>query len=181
MLAGDLAETLRSGPSSAAELVERLIRGLERSQHDLRDVMRGLSPVSIDAEGLMAALSDLANRTKHEDKLTCVFDCPAPVLVKDNLVATHLYLIAQEAVHNAVKHARCRHIRISVESNHLLVLSVQDDGLGILDHPADDHGGLGLRIMRNRAAIIRATLTIEPWKAGGTVVTCTLPRTSHPS
>ena len=118
--------------------------------------MRGLLPVSVDAEGLMAALSDLANRTQQKDKVTCVFDCPEPVLVDDNLIATQLYLIAQEAVHNAVKHARCQNIRISVESDQLLVLRVQDDGIGIPDQPAENHGGLGLRIMRNRAAIIRA-------------------------
>ncbi len=108
--------------------------------------------------------------------MTCVFDCPEPVLVADNLIATHLYLIAQEAVHNAVKHARCQNIRISVESNHLLVLRVQDDGIGIPDQPTENHSGLGLRIMRNRAAIIGATLTIEPAKPAGTVVTCTLAR-----
>ena len=179
MLAGDLAETLRSDPSNASQLVERLVLGLQRSQQELRAVMRGLLPVSVDAEGLMAALSDLANRTQQEGKVTCVFDCPKPVLVEDNLIATHLYLIAQEAVHNAVKHARCRNIRISVESDHLLVLRVQDDGIGIPDQPTENHGGLGLRIMRNRAAIIRATLTIEPAQPTGTVVTCALARKNH--
>jgi len=176
MLAGDLAETLRSDPSNASQLVEGLVLGLQRSQQELRAVMRGLLPVSVDAEGLMAALSDLVNRTQQNDKVTCVFDCPKPVLVEDNLIATHLYLIAQEAVHNAVKHARCQNIRISVESNHLLVLRVQDDGIGISDKPTENHGGLGLRIMRNRAAIIRAALTIEPAKPAGTFVTCALAR-----
>ena len=179
MLAGDLAETLRSDPSNASQLVEGLVLGLQRSQQELRAVMRGLLPVSVDAEGLMAALSDLANRTQQKDKVTCVFDCPQPVLVEDNVIATHLYLIAQEAVHNAVKHARCQNIRISVESDQLLVLRVQDDGIGIPDQPAENHGGLGLRIMRNRAAIIRATLTIEPAKPAGTVVTCTLARKNN--
>ncbi len=179
MLAGDLAETLRSDPSGAPKLVDRLIVGLQRSQQELRDVMRGLLPVLVDAEGLMAALSDLASRTQEEEKVKCVFDCPKPVLVTDNLVATHLYLIAQEAVHNTIKHSQCQNIRISAKANHLLVLSVQDDGIGISDHPADDHGGLGLRIMRNRAAIIRAVLTIEPVEPTGTLVTCTLPRTNN--
>jgi len=179
MLAGDLAETLRSDSTNVMELVERLVRGVHRSQQDLRAVMRGLHPVSVDAEGLMAALSDLANRTRQEGKTTCVFDCPKPVLVADNLIATHLYLIAQEAVHNAVKHARCQNIRISVESDRLLLLRVQDDGIGMPDHSIEDHDGLGLRIMRNRAAIIRATLTIEPAKPAGTVVTCALPRKNY--
>jgi signal transduction histidine kinase len=174
MLAGNLAKTLGSDPSNAPSLVERLVQGLQRSQQELRAVMRGLCPVSVDAEGLMAALSDLVSRTQREDKLTCVFDCPKPVLVEDNLIATHLYLIAQEAVHNAVKHARCQNIRISVESNHVLVLRVQDDGIGIPEQPTENYVGLGLRIMRNRAAIIGATLTIEKALPTGAVVTCSL-------
>ena len=179
MLAGDMAETLKSDPSNAPQLVERLVLGLERSQQELRAVMRGLQPVSVDAEGLMAALSDLANRIRQKDKMTCVFDCAEPVPVEDNVVATHLYLIAQEAVHNAVKHARCQNIRISVVSDHLLVLRIQDDGIGIPDQPAENHGGLGLRIMRNRAAIIGATLTIERALPTGTVVTCALARKNN--
>ncbi|HUE17894.1 MAG TPA: PAS domain S-box protein, partial [Planctomycetaceae bacterium] len=174
MVAGNLAKTLQSDPANAPELVERMVLGLQRSQRELRAVMRGLTPVSVDAEGLMSALSDLANRTRHEGKVACVFECPEPVLVADNLVATHLYLIAQEAVHNAVKHSRCQNIGISVESNDLLVLRVQDDGIGMLNQLAESQGGLGLRIMRNRAAIIGATLTIEPAQPTGTVVTCTL-------
>ena len=108
--------------------------------------------------------------------MTCVFDCPQPVLVEDNLIATQLYLIAQEAVHNAVKHARCKNIRISVESDQRLVLRVQDDGIGIPAQPAENHAGLGLRIMHNRAAIIHGNLTVERAKPAGTVLTCALPR-----
>ncbi len=179
MLAGDLAETLRSDPSKGSQVVEKLVQGLQRSQQELRTVMRGLLPVSVDAEGLMAALADLANRTQQEGKAACVFDCPEPVLVEDNLIATHLYLIAQEAVHNAVKHARCQNIRIAMESDPRLVLRVQDDGSGIPDQPAENRRGLGLRIMGNRAAIIRGTLTIEKALPTGTVVTCALARKNH--
>jgi two-component system, chemotaxis family, CheB/CheR fusion protein len=178
MLAGNLAEALRSDPWNASPLADRLIRGLKRSQQELRAVILGLLPVAVDSEGLMAALSDLASRTDQEEDVTCVFDCPQPVLVEDNLIATQLYLIAQEAVHNAVKHARCRNIRISVESGNRLILQVRDDGIGIPDRPAEDHEGLGLHIMQNRAAIIRATLTIEPAKPAGTMLTCALARRS---
>ncbi len=181
MLAGDLTETLQSDPSKGSHLVDRMVLGLQRCQQELRAVMRGLCPVSVDAEGLTAALSDLASRIQQESKVTCVFDCPDPVLVEDNLIATHLYLIAQEAVHNAVKHARCRNIRISVRSDQLLVVRVEDDGIGIESRSTERHGGLGLCIMRNRAAIIHAMLTIEPAKPVGTVVTCALGRKKNGS
>jgi len=179
ILAGDLAETLGTNPSSASKFVERLVQGLQRSQRALRSVMRGLLPVAVDSEGLMAALSDLADVTQHDGKATCKFACPKPVAVADNLTATHLYLIAQEAVHNAVKHARARNIRILLESDQLLSLSVQDDGIGMPPEATENHGGLGMRIMRNRAAIIGATLTIQPAEPTGTLVTCALVRKNH--
>ena len=179
MLAGDLAEILRNNPANASKLVEQMVQGLQRSQRELRTVMRGLVPVPVDAEGLMAALSDLAQRIWQEWKVNCKFDCPEPVSVANNLTATHLYLIAQEAVHNAVKHAGPTNIRIVLKSNHLLSMSVQDDGIGMPAQPTDDHTGLGLRIMRNRAAIIGATLTIRPAEPTGTLVTCTLLRKDH--
>lgn len=179
ILVSDLNETFRTDPSGGANLVEQMTQGLQRSQQELRAVMRGLLPVAVDTEGLMAALSDLIDGTQREGKATCKFDCPEPVSVADNLTATHLYLIAQEAVHNAVKHALPRNIRISLESKDLLTLSVQDNGIGMPAEPTEDHGGLGLRIMRNRASIVGAALTIQPAEPTGTLVKCTLPRKDH--
>jgi PAS domain S-box-containing protein len=178
LLAPDLAETVRTDPASASALVERMGQGLQRSRQALRTVLRGLLPVAVDGEGLMAALADLGDRTQRESKVTCTLDCPEPVAVEDNVVATHLYLIAQEAVHNAVKHGRPRDVRISLRSNQFLVLRVEDDGVGISAGSAAERG-MGLRIMRNRAAILGAQLSIEPAWPTGTVVSCALLRRRH--
>jgi signal transduction histidine kinase len=177
LLTRDLADTLASDPATL-RLVERIAQGLQRSQQELRGVLRGLLPVSVDAQGLMAALADLADRTEREGKVACTFDCPVMVTVADNLVATHVYLIAHEAVANAVKHARARTIRISLTADRLSTLQVQDDGIGM---PATltETQGLGLRIMRNRAAIIGAALAIGPAPSGGTLVTCEFARIDH--
>jgi len=176
LLARDLAETLQADPAKATPLVERMEQGIQRSQQELRAVLRGLLPVSVDSQGLMAALTDLADRTQRQGQVNCTFDCPDSVAVADNLAATHLYLIAQEAVHNAVKHARAREVRITLNKAEVgLILGVQDDGVG-MPAPPTEIQGLGLRIMRNRAAILNATLTIEPAKPTGTVVRCVLAR-----
>ena len=132
ILVGDLAETLRTDPTGAKQGAEQMAQGLRRSQQELRAVLCGLLPVAVDAEGLMAALADLADRIQHEGKAACAFDCPETVTVSDNLTATHLYLIAQEAVHNAIKHARPSKIRISLEANDLLVLRGKTTAAGCL-------------------------------------------------
>jgi PAS domain S-box-containing protein len=176
MTADDLSESLRTNPADGAILVDRIIQGLRRSRQQLRAVMKGLLPVEIDDDGLMTALSDLAVRTEQTGTVTCIFDCPDPVVVGDNLIATHLFLIAQEAIHNAIKHAHARTIHVSVQAGEALVLRVHDDGTGITSLANENHRGMGLRIMRNRAAIISATLTIEPAKPTGTLLTCALAR-----
>jgi PAS domain S-box-containing protein len=173
LLAGTLAESLETNPANATKLLQRMQQALRRSQHELRAVLRGLIPVAVESNGLMAALIELADRTCQQGQVTCTFDCPEPVAFADNLTATHLYLIAQEAVYNAVKHGRPRNIRISLHANPQLVLRVRCDGIGMPTRP-EAKGGLGLRIMRNRAAIIGAHLTIEPTEPSGTMVTCRL-------
>jgi PAS domain S-box-containing protein len=180
ILAADLAQSLAADPASGRKLVERMIQGLRRSQASLRAIMRGLLPVAIDSEGLMASLSDLADRVRLEGKVDCIFDCPEPVNFADNLTATQLYLIAQEAVHNALKHARARHIRISLVSGKMFVLTVQDDGIGMPARSSEKHDGLGQQIMRNRAAIIGAAVTIRSVEPAGTLVRCEIDRRKIP-
>jgi signal transduction histidine kinase len=173
LLARHLAETLGAERGNASDVVKQVQQGLQRSQRQLRAVLRGLLPVAVAGEGLMAALAALASRTQEQAIVTCTFDCPEPVTLTDNLTATHLYLIAREAVHNALKHGKPRNICISLRADRLLVLTVQDDGMGMRTRPLGTEG-LGLRIMRNRAAIIGAHLVIEPAQSTGTVVTCSL-------
>jgi signal transduction histidine kinase len=87
-------------------------------------------------------------------------------------VATQLYCIAREGVTNALKHAKARHIRISLEDDDQTVtLRVQDDGVGLAATPVDAKG-MGLKIMRYRAALIQAHLSVGPAGPGGTAVTC---------
>jgi PAS domain S-box-containing protein len=178
LLAGTLAEILETDPTKARKLVERIQEGSQRSQQELRGVLRGLLPVAVNSTGLMAALSQLVDQTQQQGPVTCTFDCPEPVAVADNLTATHLYLIAQEAVRNALKHGTPRNVHVSLRANHHLVLRVACDGIGMPARP-EAKGGLGLRIMRNRAAIIGAHLTIEPAEPTGTQVTCRLMSKHH--
>ena len=59
----------------------------------------------------------------------------------------------------------------------ILTLKVRDNGKGFPEMVSQD-AGMGLHIMRNRARMIGATLTIQRGSAGGTVVTCSYPHNS---
>jgi hypothetical protein len=171
-LSGDLAE--RSLPQAAA--AERIVEGLEEALSHVRALSKGLVPVEVDGEGLMVALSDLAARTSERHAVSCVFECDQPVSIGDNQTATHLYRLSQESVTNALKHGRARNITISLTGdNDLITLKIADDGTGLAENHHES-SGTGLRIMRYRAELIRAKLTIGRARTNGTQMTCTLPR-----
>ena len=86
-----------------------------------------------------------------------------------------LYRIAQEMIHNVVRHAQASHIPLSLNrQNWRLELSVSDDGKGFQPDSGEKEG-YGLRIMRYRAAIIGCELTIDSTPGKGTVARCILP------
>ena len=94
----------------------------------------------------------------------------APLTIRTARVATQLYRIVQEAITNAVRHANARQITIRAQANAgTTTLTVIDDGVGF-DHRIPNEGGMGLRIMRHRAASIGAVLSVGAGVDGGTVV-----------
>ena len=140
-----------------------------------RALSHGLAPVTLDREGLMAALADLAVRTEALGPIRCRFECPVPVFVSDSLAAGHLFRIAQEAVNNALKHARARGLSIRLTQRQgAVALEITDDGRGLPKSRATKPG-MGLEIMRHRANVIGAALRLESAPGRGVTVTCLLP------
>lgn len=157
----------RPETADASKVVAMVEQGIDMA----RNMARGLYPVEMEAEGLMAAFQELADTISQGSKVECVFECDVPVLIHDAAAATHLYRIAQEAVRNALRHAKAKRIGINLsERGDLVKLIVEDDGIGFPE--SGPTGGLGLRIMAYRAGVIGAAFAIEPAPTGGTMVTC---------
>jgi signal transduction histidine kinase len=158
--------------ADAGKVVELVEEGILLA----RNLARGLYPVEMEAEGLMTAFQDLADNITKGARVRCVFECGAPVLMHDDAAATHLYRIAQEAVRNAIQHGKPKRIGLTLsERNGLVTLTVEDDGVGVPEE-AHKSGGLGIRIMAHRAAMIGGAFSIEPAPTGGTIVTCSIPK-----
>jgi len=171
-----LAKKFKAG----AEQASRIAANVRAAISHTRDLARGLSPVVVESEGLMAALKELAANAESRFKVRCDFHCPGPVPVDDNNAATHLYRIAQEAVANAVKHSQAQEIAIGLEAvEDEITLTIADDGLGIAPHP--HHGGMGLHMMRYRARVIGASLDIRRGPSSGTVVSCFFQNSEPPN
>ncbi|MEN6427240.1 MAG: PAS domain-containing protein [Phycisphaerales bacterium] len=152
----------------AGELAQLTSRAIEET----RQLSRGLHPVALDENGLMAALQSLASTTESMSGISCRFQCDRPVLVSDASTAVHLYRIAQEAVSNALRHGRARQIRLALTADHnRATLSIVNDGRRFPKHPPRKKG-IGLQVMGYRAEVIGGILTIQQGPTGGTQVTC---------
>src|SRR2546421_12613658 len=66
-----------------------------------RNLARGIYPVEMEAEGLMAALEELANSVNKVSKIACAFECDPPVLIQDAAGSTPLYFSNPGNQHNA--------------------------------------------------------------------------------
>jgi PAS domain S-box-containing protein len=168
-----LVQQLSDNPSGKAEAVT-IGKLLRDAMQETRTLARGLSPVHLEANGLMSALAALAANTAKVFDIGCHFTCSQPVLMKDNAVATHLYRIAQEATSNAIKHGRANSIIVSLnDSGGELRLTIADRGCGFTPEKGTIDG-MGLRIMRYRAELIGGTLDIDSTTGNGTTIVCQL-------
>jgi PAS domain S-box-containing protein len=173
LLVQSLAETVAKQSPAVTGLTAKVLQGLQRVHTQIRGYARGLIPVEVDGQGLTTALANLASRTDQVNQVTCTFECPEPVEIESLVVANHLYHIAQEAVGNALRHAKPRRITIQLESDdQFITLRVRDDGVGFRESVA--YPGMGLKIMRYRAGLMNARLTVQRAQPTGTLVTCTL-------
>jgi len=163
-----LAPKSKPDAASAGE-IGRLVR---EAIGETRLLARGLSPVTLESEGLMSGLQELAGNTERMFHVHCQFVCPNPVPVNEPAVATHLYRIAQESVSNAIKHGKATNIRIELASKgEETTLVVRDNGVGF-EREAPKNSGMGLRIMQYRAGVIGGSLSIKANGDRGSSVVC---------
>ncbi|MCC6698207.1 MAG: PAS domain S-box protein [Candidatus Hydrogenedentes bacterium] len=169
-----LAQALAEKDDPEAGVAATIVHLVTEAIVMTRNMARGLYPIELEAEGLMTALEEMAVSTQQLFGVSCRFVCEEPIMLDRPTAATHLYRIAQEAVNNAVKHGKPASVEIALAvEGDLLVLSVTDDGVGIVAG-ADPGEGLGMSIMSYRANMLGGTLNVEPGPSGGTRVCCTI-------
>ncbi len=141
---------------------------------EMRALIFELRPESLAQEGLVAALGKQVDALRARHGLAVEADLGAePDLAPEAKEA--LYRIAQEALHNCVKHARARTVAVRLAAVGAGVeLEVRDDGAGF--NPGDAFPGhLGLHSMRERAAAAGGTVAITSAPGRGTRLLARLP------
>ena len=180
--------TLAEAPSldAAREQVAELRRVTARTLDEVRRLARGLRPGVLDELGLVPAVDQLA--TDHTQMHGIAVDVSAVGFGLERLppaVETALYRIIQEALTNAAKHSGARTANVVLQRRREMVQAiVSDDGCGFdvegtLRTPAA-RAHLGLHGMRERAALLDGTVTIESTPGEGTTIYARVPLLGGP-
>ena len=146
---------------------------------EVRSLCHGLYPAALESLGLPAALRGLARDFAGSADVST--RCPK-ALEDERLggeLEIALFRIAQEALQNAVRHGRARHVRILLHRhNHLVEMRVRDDGMGFDAKAASK--GMGLHVMAERARSLGGNLTVRS-SSGNTEIVAAIPVNSHES
>jgi signal transduction histidine kinase len=170
---------LERDPSRAVDPLNYVLQLAEAGLAEMRALIFELRPESLATEGLVAALEKQTAATRARYGISVAADLPSepdlPLAEKEAL-----YRIAQEAMHNTVKHARATRIELTLDPRTTVLLRVRDDGVGF-DPEGSFPGHLGLRSMRERIERLGGTLSIESTRGQGTTITATLPGVPAPT
>jgi signal transduction histidine kinase len=159
-------------PPAAVEPVDYVLSLAEVGLAEMRALIFELRPESLETEGLVAAVRKQVDAVQARHGIQVDFQpCEEPDLPLP--VKEAAYRIAQESLHNVVKHSRATQVTVTLTTTPAaLTLEVADNGTGF-DPAGDFPGHLGLRSMRERAEKAGGRLEISSQAGAGTRVIAT--------
>jgi signal transduction histidine kinase len=167
----ELPEPQQAQFARIKEMLNQVEKHLRRYSHELR-------PTILDDLGWIPAIRFLAEGISKRADLPIYIDATISGRLP-NSIETTLYRIVQEALTNAVKHAKASNVRIRAwREERVLCCSIRDDGGGFDSsqaHAAPGRKGLGLIAMQERVSAIGGTLHIESRPGMGTELSIRLP------
>ncbi len=171
----------RSLPEGEARAILSQARELlGQTLADLRRLIADLRPGVLDQLGLVQALGWLLNRTLRPAGIEGTLEVRGIEGRLPPTVELVLFRIAQEALHNLVRHSGARRAWVRLErQGREMVLQVEDDGRGfepdrVAADPASGRG-LGLAGMAERASLVGGRVRIESAPGEGTRILVRIP------
>ena len=155
-----------------SEWVGRLSTEVHAVVDDIRRLVYGLRPPTLDDLGLHGAITEHVRQLSRSGATTIEMETTGDLSDLPAAVEVAAYRIVLEALTNMVRHSQASSCRVRLDAGADLIVSVTDDGVGLDGEPA----GIGLQSMHRRAQEVGGSLTIGPSSSGtGTAVTAHLP------
>jgi PAS domain S-box-containing protein len=169
---------LRDKPNTEpkeGKLLENMIKMVNTVSKDVQRISSELRPLMLDDLGLAATLEwyceEFADRTRLSVELDIV-----PVQTGNINKDLALYRVAQESLTNIIRHANAGIVHVSLnKTNDSLVLTIQDDGIGISPDKINSFKSLGLLGMSERVRQYDGKLEILSPNNKGTIIQASIP------
>lgn len=180
MSAEFIKRLLNEDPAKALEELDNLEKLARKTSWDVRTMLFELRPIILETQGLVPTLEQYVQRFPASEGLQVHLDTGGFNRRLDPKVETTVFMIMQEAVNNARKHAQARNLwlRLQVKDNHLIA-SVQDDGVGFdpvaVQASYERRGSFGLLNMKERAQLIGGHTEIHSAPGKGSMVVISVP------
>jgi signal transduction histidine kinase len=161
-------------PDLVAQPLDYVLTQAEAGLSEMRALIFELRPEALETEGLVAALEKQVEALRARHGMTV--DAQLGREPEVSLVAKEaIYRIAQEAMHNTVKHARAERVEVRLDGDaEGITLELRDDGIGF-DPGGTYPGHLGLQTMRERAVRLGGSLAVESMPHQGTRIRAWIP------
>jgi signal transduction histidine kinase len=154
----------------ALEQMVELKNTAQEALREMRLLIFELRPSVVELQGLIPALRARLEAVEERAGLQVEMNVDESLVISDR-VQDGFYRIAQEALNNALKHAKANQIILNLSGGlSRVVLEIIDDGVGFKPEEAVEGGGLGLDGIIERAELLGADLTMDSWPGRGTTI-----------
>lgn len=158
----------RAHLSSANDMLTHAITASQR-------IMMNLRPAVLD-EGLIAAVHWLADNFSRRTGILTVIQSPPSIDTLTKSGQLTAYRIAQEALTNISKYAKCHKVTIDISDQQgLFTLEVSDDGIGLAEGDLDKPSSYGLRGMMERARTVGGWVDVSSTANKGVSIVLSIP------
>lgn len=176
---GMYLDMMRSSGSVRAEDLDAAIQHLNEIIEDIRAYILNLTRRGSGDDTIRRCLMNVVERLHIPPDVQVSVDAPNVPMPFNSVLQEAISQMAQEALSNSLRHANARSIQLTAQIvNRCFILSVRDDGCGFDPASAEQGEGLGLRNIRQRAALHKGEITITSAPGQGSTVTLRLPVTS---
>lgn len=168
-------------PAAADQRLEQCRDALNGTIREVRAYITGLAPQNLSSATFLRTLQSLLGDLARDRGTALEFKIEADATARlTSEQATEVVQIAREAVSNAVRHGRARHIVIAAAGDHEFAFSIADDGSGF-DPATARSSGFGLHSLQARAARLAGRCEVHSQPGAGTRVSLVFPFPSAPA
>jgi signal transduction histidine kinase len=171
-----MSEELSDKSSEIVKFRDASNRHIDEAIHELRRLSEELRPPILDHLGLAAAIQWQAGLFQKQTGISCEVRIDPEDLEVGGKLPIGIFRILRGLLENVTLHAQAKSVHIGLRKNEKsVVLTVQDDGLGIAKEKLSDPKSLGLLSMHERAKSLKGKMTVVGRKGGGTQVIVKVP------